>query len=361
MKRSIVILLTIVMILSCAAIPAWADNETIEENGFVCERLRNGNLKLVQYTGDAQGQTVNIPSAIDGVHIERIGSYAFDGCKMANVTIPHTVEVIESFAFNDCTEIQKITIPNEVYFMDGNPFTGCVNLVNISLDPKHPTLQVTSDGALYSKRNKMLICYPCSKPDRSFSVMSGTVTIDDYAFYNCDQLEYITLPTTVTEICEGSFFGCARLSEIMLPNSLQSIGELAFAACSSLRKIAIPQSITRIETGTFFNCVSLENVTFPDNLIKVCDRAFFGCESLREIRLPASATTIGDNAFSGCASLTDAYVPVSVTDIGTDAFENCSVRLYFLVNEFAFAEIYARLYDISYTYGNEDSFLIYGE
>lgn len=363
MKKVVAILVTVVMLLSFMVVPACAygEGEKVEENGFVCERLRDGNLKLIQYKGDAAGKAINIPSAIEGVHIERIGAYAFDGCKAANITIPHTVEVIEAFAFNDCTEIQKISIPNEVYFIDGNPFTGCTGLVNISLDPKHPTLQVTTDGSLYSKRNKMLICYPCSRQDRVFTVKQGTVTIDDYAFYGCDRLESVTLPSSVTEICEGSFCGCTMLREVILPVSLSSIGEMAFAACASLMRISIPRNVSRIEMSTFFNCTSLSSVSFPVNLIKICDRAFYGCSSLGSIRLPASTTTIGDDAFNGCASLTDAYVPVSVTKIGANAFENCSVRLYLHVNEYAFAEIYAKLYDISYTYGNEDSFLIYGD
>ena len=362
MKKLFVALLCITMIMSFTAVPiiASAETETVEEMGFVCERLSDGNLKLVQYIGDGAGKTVNIPSTVAGSHIEQIGGYAFDGCGMVSVTIPDTVKVIETFAFNDCTEIQKITIPNEVLFIDGNPFTGCTKLVNISLDPKHPTLQVTSDGVLYSRKNKMLICYPCSKTERSFSVMSGTISIDEYAFCGCERLESISIPSTVTEICEGAFLSCTGLTNVTLPESLLTMGELAFGGCTSLNGITIPKNISRIEASTFFNCASLMNVSFPEKLTKICDRAFYGCQSLHEIHLPVNMTSIGDNAFNGCASLTDAYIPVSVTDIGEDVFENCSVRLYLHLDEYAYAEIYARLYNLSFTYGNEDSFLIDG-
>ncbi|MBR2572428.1 MAG: leucine-rich repeat domain-containing protein [Clostridia bacterium] len=358
MKKFIAGLVALVLILSLAVIPAaGAEGETIEENGFVCVRLRDGNLKLVQYTQDGAGKTVNIPSTISGSHIEQIGSYAFDGNKMANVTIPDTVKVIETFAFNGCTEIRKISIPNETSFISGNPFTGCTKLVNISLDPKHPTLQVTSDGVLYSRRNRMLICYPCSKAERSFSVKSGTVTIDEYAFAGCDALESISLPATVTEICEGAFLGCTGLINVTLPESLLSIGELAFAGCTSLRGVAIPKNVSRVETSTFYRCESLSNVSFPENLTKICDRAFAGCKELSEIHLPSNTTSIGDEVFNGCEALKDAYIPVSVTDIGKDAFENCSVSLYMHLDEYAYAEIYAKLYDISIDYGNRDDFL----
>ena len=360
MKKMIACLLSVMLILTSANVFFAKDSgesTTIEENGFKCERLRDGNLKVIEYTGDPEAKTINIPSTIEGSHIEQIGQFAFDGCMMLNVTIPDTVRVIETFAFNDCTEIQKITIPNGVVFIEGNPFTGCTSLVNISLDPKHPTLKVTSDGVLYSTKNKMIICYPCSKKDTSFSVMNGTVTINDYAFYGCDQLESINLPATVTDICEGAFLDCTGLSSIKLPDSLLSIGELAFANCSSLKGVSIPNSVSRVEVGTFMNCSSLSNVSFPENLIKICDRAFFNCEKLQELHLPATMKSIGEDSFNGCSDLTNAYVPVSVTEIGDNAFENCSVRLYMHLDENAYAEIYAKLYGISFTYGNEDSFL----
>ena len=347
--------LTLLLVL---LVPALAEEaERIEQDGFVCERLRNGNLILVEYTKDATGKSVNIPSTVQGSDVERIGAYAFDGSKMVNVTIPNTVKVLEAFAFNDCSEIQKISIPNELTFMEGNPFTGCTKLVNISLDPKHPTMRTTSDGALYSKRNKMLICYPCSKKENRFSVMAGTVTIGKNAFYDCSLLESLSLPPTVKEIDDGAFMGCSHLISITLPESLLSIGELAFAGCASLREISLPTQISRVEKSTFFNCESLANVTFPENITDICDNAFFGCKALQEIHLPVNVHSIGANAFHGCQSLVDAYIPVSVTEIGNSAFDDCSIALYMHIDEYAYAEIYAKLCDISFDYGKPDSFL----
>ncbi len=361
MKRTLAAILTLALVLSLFTVPAMAaetvPNSTIEENGFVFERLRNGALKLVSYTLDAKGKTVNIPDTVQNYHVERIGEYAFNGCKMSSVTIPDTVQMIESGAFNDCTEIQRVSIPNSVFFIDGNPFTGCKSLQNISLDPKHPTLQRTSDGALYSQKNKMLLCFPYALQTRTFSVMKGTLIIGKNAFYGCDQLESINLPNTVTEIGEGAFTGCTKLISITLPDSLLSIGAGAFMGCTSLRGISLPREISRIERSTFLRCASLADVSFSENLTTICDMAFKDCGNLHEIHLPAHVSSIGTSAFNGCATLTDAYIPVSVTEIGDSAFDNCSVRLYMHLEEYAFAEIYARIYDISFTYDNGDVFL----
>ncbi len=89
MKKIISIILVLTAILTLTAVPAMAEDAgEIEENGFVCERLRNGNLILVKYIGDASGKIVNIPSSVKGSHVERIASNAFDGCKASEITIP---------------------------------------------------------------------------------------------------------------------------------------------------------------------------------------------------------------------------------------------------------------------------------
>ncbi len=359
MKKLISAILAVAILVSLAAV-AGAETAPVilEKDGFRCEVMRDGNLRLVEYTvKETEGTTVNIPSSIDGHDIGRIGAMAFQNCKMAVVTIPTTVTMIEARAFDNCTEIQKITIPNNVFFMDGNPFTGCLNLANISLDPNHPTMEVTSDGALYSRMNKMLLCYPCWKEDKSFKVLDGTVTIGKFAFLNCDKLESIHLPSTVVEIGDEAFECCANLTAISLPQSLLTIGTTAFAGCKQLKTVAIPDQVLRIENSTFLNCESLESVTFSRNLTDICDQAFFGCAALKEIDLPANVNTIGKRAFYGCKELTSANVPVTVTEIGDEAFDACSVRLYMHVAQSSFAEIYAKLWDISFDYGVRNSFL----
>ena len=349
MKRIISVILLLAALLSIAVLPAYAeDSDQYTYEDFVFERLNNGRLKLIKYNGSAN--SVNIPSNIAGNHVERIGEKAFDGCKMVNVTIPDTVRMIEAFAFNNCTEIEKITIPDTVFFIDGNPFTGCTKLVNISLNPDHPTLRATRDAVLYTKNkeNKMLLSYPCSREASTYTLENDTVSIGKYAFWGCNKLKAVTVPATVREIGDGAFFGCANLPSISLPDSLLFLGAEVFNGCKSLASVSIPRQISRIEPYCFLNCTSLGSVTFPENLTVICDGAFKGCEKLNEIRLPRKMNSIGEKAFYGCSSLVDAYIPFSVTSMGDAVFEECSVRLYVLCEKNSYAEIYAWQNNISY-------------
>ena len=338
MKNVLRALLTFVLLFSLVSFPASAETvqpgELISENGFVCERQINGGLALIRYEGDAAGKTVNIPDQINGYHVEAISAYAFDGCAMNQVRIPDTVRMIEAFAFNDCTAIQAVSIPDSVTFISGNPFTGCTALRNIKVDPLHPTLQRTSDGALYSKRNKMILCYPYALQTKTYTVMNETLAVGKAAFYGCDRLETIQLPASVREIEDDAFSGCRRLVRADLPESVLFIGRSAFSGCRNLRSLSLPAGIIRIESGSFE-----------------------GCERITEVRIPETVHSIGDKAFYGYRALTDAFVPVGVTEIGDGAFDACSVDLYLHLGQHSFAVIYARNNDLAITYDTWDLFL----
>ena len=365
MKKLIASVLALALLMSLALLPAHADETlTFTQNGvtYKYEILRNGRVKLLGGCSADEGvTTINIPSTIDGREIERIGALAFDGCKASSITIPPTVNTIEAYAFNGCEAIEAITIPKGTFFIEGNPFTGCTKLISISLErdigKDHDTLEVTSDGALYSKRNKMLLCYPYAQQAESFTAKAGTLVIGKSAFDGCDKLETITLPETVLGIADSAFKGCTELKAVVLPESLLSIGESAFEACAKLEAVAVPSQVTRLENSAFEACGALAAVTLPEKMTFIGDEAFKDCAALPAIEVPVNVNTIGDKAFNGCAALKDATVPATVTEIGDSAFDGCNVALKLHVGPYAYAEIYARIYSLDFTYDTNDNFL----
>ena len=65
--------------------------------------------------------------------------------------------------------------------------------------------------------------------------------IGEWAFYNCDSLEYVNIPNSVTSIGNSAFEGCDSLEYVNIPNSVTSIGDDAFYECSKLKSINIPK------------------------------------------------------------------------------------------------------------------------
>ena len=195
-------------------------------------------------------------------------------------------------------------------------------------------------------------------------------SIGDYAFSDCTDVMFITIPNGVTSIGESAFSRCGYntnyLCQIKIPNSVTSIGESAFywtsissfpenvksigrgafhkcrglglvrlsfgITCievgtfedSSLSGIVIPSSVTSIKNSAFQNCRRLASVSIPNSVTSIGNSAFYGCTGLTSITIPNSVTSIESDVFGGCTGLTSITIPNSVTSIGSGAFYDCT-------------------------------------
>ena len=213
-------------------------------------------------------------------------------------------------------------------------------------------------GVKYSADRKKLIDAPESLYG-NYRVLDSTIVICDNAFWFCENLQEITLPSSVTSIGDDAFFGCKNLREIILPSSVTSIGDRAFIGCRNLqeinvtegnkfyrvidgvlytkdlkmmiyypirkedKKIEILSGVTSIGNYAFWLYENLREIILPSSVTSIGDRAFWMCENLQEIILPASVTSIGNDVFNLCKNLREITLPSSVTSIGNDAFNSC--------------------------------------
>ncbi len=65
----------------------------------------------------------------------------------------------------------------------------------------------------------------------------NVTSIGDRAFYQCPNLESVTIGNGVTNIRESVFSGCSGLTSITIPESVTKIGESVFCACEALTEI----------------------------------------------------------------------------------------------------------------------------
>ena len=147
--------------------------------------------------------------------------------------------------------------------------------------------------------------------------------IGDSMFNNCDIIQTILLPNSVTSIGLRAFSGCSSLKSVTIGNSVTSIGLSAFSSCSSLKSVTIGNSVTSIGSGAFSGCQSLTSVTIPNSVTSIGEKAFNNCDALTSIIIPDNVTSIGEYAFENCSSLTSVTIGNSVTSIGEKAFAYC--------------------------------------
>jgi len=125
--------------------------------------------------------------------------------------------------------------------------------------------------------------------------------IEEYAFYCCHSLRWLSKMNGVREIEYRAFGCCHALSDLDF-DKLEIIGGAAFAYCESLRSINLP-SIRRMEDAAFYYCTSLTEAVFGKNL-EIVEFAFRECISLRRIAIPLKDNlSVHDRAFMLCESL----------------------------------------------------------
>ena len=186
------------------------------------------------------------------------------------------------------------------------------------------------------------------------------VGIGEYAFYNCHELEGVTIPEGVTAIGKYAFYNCFRLEGMTIPESVTAIGQYAFQSCDGLKsvhissltawcqikfdynanplrqahelylngervtKLVLPEGLKSVGTDAFAGCTGLTEVTIHDGVTAIGGSAFSGCSGLTGVTIPSHVTDIGDSAFSDCSGLTEMVIPHSVKAIGVGVFKKCN-------------------------------------
>lgn len=171
---------------------------------------------------------------------------ALDKEKITQVKISDGITSIGSFAFCNFSNLQSVTIPESVISIGACAFMACDSLENIKI-PKN--VKNIGDSAF-------LGCYSLT----SIELPSGIECIEKMTFENTG-LVSIVIPYGVNSIEERAFFFCDNLISVTIPNSVTSIGEFAFANCFRLKNVIIPDSVTDIGHCAFADAGILSEVS----------------------------------------------------------------------------------------------------
>ena len=124
------------------------------------------------------------------------------------------------------------------------------------------------------------------------------------SFLNCDKLESVTIPNTITKIAQNAFHNCKSLKSVYIPDSVTELGWAAFYGCISLTDVRLPLNLKAINERTFGGCLALQQITIPNSVSKIRSLAFKGCSNLHTFNLPNNLKEIEPNAFADCHNIT---------------------------------------------------------
>ncbi len=109
------------------------------------------------------------------------------------------------------------------------------------------------------------------------------------AMADCKSLTTISIPGSVGEIAASAFENCRLLNSIIFAESsdLTTIGNWAFYNCHELQNVTIPEGVTEIGHAAFYGCTYLTELTLPASLASIADNGFAGCEKLTKMNVNA--------------------------------------------------------------------------
>lgn len=252
---------------------------------------------------------------------------------LTGIVIPEGVTRIGFQAFWQDSNLTNVTLPKslkEIGVPTGQAFGGCTSLKNgqFIIDDIAWWCSLTINGGSnplsYTKKFY-------SAPDVEVTdlvIPEGVTSIPQYAFYQCEGIKSVSLPSTLTTIGESAFTN-TNIESVAIPAGAE-IGGSAFQRCENLTNVTIPEGVSKIG-GSAFAYTGLTSLTLPSTITSM-SQSFYGCADLATLTLTPGITTLG-GSFYNCPSLTTVNIPGSIKEIGSSDFSNCTGLTTVTLNE----------------------------
>lgn len=137
-------------------------------------------------------------------------------------TIPETVENIESYAFENIEKLETVTVPASVESMDEGAFFNS-GIKSFSVDVEN-TVYTSENGVLFDKNKTVLLQYPLGNEAETYTVSAGVTEISDGAFHNSINLKGVVISDGIKALGDEVFYYCDGLEYIHIPSSVTEIG-----------------------------------------------------------------------------------------------------------------------------------------
>lgn len=235
--------------------------------------------------------------------------WGFAGCRnLKNITIADGVEQIDESAFERCHSLEKIVIPDSVKGISLWAFAGCISLKDVVFEGTVPGISPYAfEGTPW---------FEAKKNEGPFVIIEGTIIYVDNERVSGD----VVIPDGITHINEIAFTGNQKITSVTFPGGFAGIGENAFSGCDNLTKLIFKGSLSYVAWGAFSGCGGLTEVVLPEGTEKIGMEAFWGCKKLERVVMPDTVTSIGTAAFEQCENLKDIVISKNCFDFGEYAF-----------------------------------------
>ncbi len=318
----------------------------------------------------AFGYATNLKGVSFSDNINTIGMAAFIYCSdLEKIEIPEKVKKIEYGAFHGCSSLTEVILPETLSVIGEAAFGECVNLEKINFPKELKTIEGSAFGDCYSLKQAVIPYGAETVASNTFSdcksldkiEIPDTVTHIGSNAFSRSGLSEITIPSSVKVIEWGAFSNCERLEKVNLSEGLVYIGKDVFSDCNQLEAINIPSTVSYIYisdqyfSNPFINCYSLKeiNIAADNKYYSSEDGVLFNKDKTVLYKYPSKAerkvytipdtvTEINAEAFQNIHNTLSVIVPSSVEVIGSYNFTETNVMDDYMGSDRSVFDIYYR-------------------
>jgi len=220
----------------CVPFQAYKDTsytEIVFEAGSTCTTI----------CGEAFFQMPNLTHITFPPGLQVLAQNACSQTPLTEIVFPDSLTEIGETCFADCTGLSSVAFPPNVLSIGFQAFHGCAGIQYLDFNSS-TSLTTISPNAFNG----------CSNTLNGIVIPDTVTRIGESAFtYNGLISVHFGENSTCTSIDDRGFFQCQLLQTITLPNSLTHIGEYVCSDCSALQLVVIPASVRTIRVNAFYN------------------------------------------------------------------------------------------------------------
>ena len=285
-----------------------------------------GEVSAAEYEGKTLKSLV-IPEKLSykgkEYKVTGIDDFAFYNRSTVELILPASVKRlgIGAFAGSDKLTTVKFADKGAELTIDDYAFFECDLLENVNFAADNGIVKIGKAAFAYT-------------PIKSAVLADGCKSIGEMAFYNCSKLKKVSMGANIKKLGTEAFAGCSSKLTLTLRDKLKYIsysdgcfyadnGKTLINGDFAKGTVTIASGIKKIPAYCFEGNKLITKVVVPEGVKLIDDCAFKECTALKSVKLPASVKTIGNYAFYGCSHLTGITIPAGVETIMGNPFMYC--------------------------------------
>ena len=204
----------------------------------------------------------------------KIGSKTFDSCGLESISLPPSIESINSWSFRICLDLKYIEVDSN------NPFYKSVS------------------GTLMTKTNQLVYVPNKAFDTKVLTIDSDVTSFGSSPFLGLNSYTSVIIPTTINTLPNQAFYSMTGLETITIPSTISSLGTQLFGMCSKLRNIIFECHVEKLSNSMFQQCIALENFSIPRGVVELGNSVFYRCTSLSYVFIPSTVEKFGNGVFT---------------------------------------------------------------